>query len=206
MKIRHTSIRAHGFTLLQMVIVVAIIAMLAALVIAGGSGAPRSAKRRATEASLSAIQSALDRYFSLHGEYPEPANAEEAAVFLPGKSGRIGAARCLYQALTGDGTDAIVGAEEPATASDGVVDASELRHVVFNDMPSAMRGKVGGSHLLIDGFRWPFQYVKADVEKKKTLNTTYDLWSFGGDDKSLAATSKQTEADPALGAAWIRNW
>ncbi|MBL9181954.1 MAG: hypothetical protein JNN17_07425 [Verrucomicrobiaceae bacterium] len=73
-------------------------------------------------------------------------------------------------------------------------------------MPSTMRRKIGNHYLLVDGYGRPFQYIKADPAKKNTLNTTYDLWSYGDDETHLRATSKDTEADPSLGAKWIKNW
>jgi type II secretory pathway pseudopilin PulG len=204
MKARLQLNRVSGFTLLQTVIVVAIIALLASLVIQGSS--PRSSKRRATEASMSSIQSVLERYLEKYGEFPEPTNPDETAELMPGKSYRIGAAKCLYQALTGDGSDAIQGSSDDATPSNGTLEDAELKNALFKDLPSQMRRKVGDSHLLVDGFGRPFQYLKADSEKKNTLNTTYDLWSYGDDETNLRVTSKDTEADPALGAKWIKNW
>lgn len=155
---------------------------------------------------MSAIGSVLERYHEKFGEYPEPANPNETAEVLPGKTYRIGAAKCLYQALTGEGNDAIQGSGENAKPSDGIWDDEDLTRVLFKDMPSTMRRKIGNHHLLVDGFGRPFQYVKADPEKKNTLNITYDLWSYGDDETHLRATSKDTEADPSLGTKWIKNW
>ena len=207
MKARSILRRANGFTLLQTVIVVAIIALLATLVINGSSAAPRSSKRRTTEASMTAIQSALERYSDKFGEFPEPATPDETAEVMPGKSYRIGAAKCLYQALTGDGNDAIKGAaSDDATSSNGTLEDDEIKQVMFKDVPSYMRRKIGDDYLIVDGYGRPFQYIKADPAKKNTLNATYDLWSYGNDETHLRATSKDTEADPALGAKWIKNW
>jgi type II secretory pathway pseudopilin PulG len=204
MKARTHLRQTSGFTLLQTVIVVAIIALLASLVVQVSS--PKSSKRRATEASMSSIQSVLERYLQKYGEYPEPTNPDEAAELMPGKVYRIGAAKCLYQALTGDGSDAIKGSSDDATSSNGTLEDEELALALFKDMPSQMRRKIGGNYILVDAFGRPFQYLKADPEKKNTLNTTYDLWSYGDDEINLRATSKDTEADPQLGAKWIKNW
>lgn len=204
MKARLHHRRAPGFTLLQTVIVVAIIALLAALVIHGSS--PRLGKRRATEAAMSAIDFALECYHEKYGEYPEPTNPDETVEVMPGKVYRIGAAKCLYQALTGEGSDAIRGADEDAKPSDGDWDDKDLARLLTNDTLPTLRRKIGNHYLLVDGFGRPFQYLKADPEKKNTLNATYELWSYGDDETNLRATSKDTEADPALGAKWIKNW
>ena len=97
----------RGFTLLEIIVVISIIALLAALLL--GNGDSVSSKRRLTQSTLQTIQSALERYHSQYGEYPEPVNADETAEIMPGKAYPIGAARCLYQALRGDGSDAIKG-------------------------------------------------------------------------------------------------
>jgi len=206
MKARFQNRRAPAFTLLQTVIVVAIIALLVVLMLRD-NGHHRPTKRRTTEATLNAITASLDRYFDHFGEYPEPANPDEIAEVLPGKTYRIGAAKCLYQALTGDGNDAIKGVSgEDASSSNRTWDDAELKQVTFKDMPPSMWRKIGNHYLIVDGYGRPFQYIKADPDKKNTLNTTYDLWSYGDDETHLRATSKDTEADPQLGAKWIKNW
>jgi len=156
---------------------------------------------------LTAVTSALERYFDYYGEYPDPANLDEASEVIPGKVYRIGAAKCLYQALTGDGNDAIKGVVgEAATSSNGNLENEELKHIMFKDMPPSMWRQIGESYIIVDGYGRPFQYIKADSEKKNTINSTYDLWSYGDDETNLRATSKDTEAKPALGAKWIKNW
>ncbi len=164
--------------------------------------------RRLTDAARNGIESGLERYLAIHGTFPEPAHPEETAEIGPGVICRIGGAKCLYQALRGDGSDAIVTNDRtiPATTSDGNFEAAEIQRCIFKDMPSFMRRKVGNSFILVDGYGRPFQYIKADPEKKNTVNSTYDLWSYGDDETNLRATSKDAEANPAVGAKWIKNW
>ncbi|WP_395749861.1 type II secretion system protein [Prosthecobacter sp.] len=193
---------SRGFTLIELLVVISIIALLAALVI--GSGNIGSSKRQVTQSTRKAIEGALERYQAQFAEYPEPVDAEETAEIMPGKVYRIGAARCLYQALTGDGSDAIKGIGNHS--SDGRVSSEELRNVIMQDWPEGMRRKVGTSYLLVDAFGHPFQYIKADGEKNNTINSSYDLWSYAQDEKNIMAKSKDTEANASLGAMWIKNW
>jgi prepilin-type N-terminal cleavage/methylation domain-containing protein len=199
--------KGHGFTLIELLVVIGMIALLAALVL--GTGGSGSSKRQVTQSTLKSIESAMERYYQQYGEYPEPVNSEETAEIMPGKVYRIGAARCLYQALRGDGYDAIkvaVRAEKGEPQSDGKVSADEIKNVLIADLPDGMWRKVGGSYILVDAFGRPFQYIKADSEKKNTINSTYDLWSYAEDDKNVMAKSKDTEANASLGAKWIKNW
>ncbi len=199
--------KGHGFTLIELLVVIGIIVLLAALVL--GTGGSGSSKRHVTQSTLKSIESALERYYQQYGEYPEPVNGDETAEIMPGKVYRIGAAKCLYQAMRGDGYDAIKVAarlEKSEPQSDGKVSADEIKNVIIADLPDGMWRKVGGSCILVDAFGRPFQYIKADSEKKNTINSTYDLWSYAEDDKNVMAKSKDTEANASLGAKWIKNW
>ncbi|HBJ87185.1 MAG TPA: hypothetical protein DDZ88_25665 [Verrucomicrobiales bacterium] len=198
---------ASGFTLMELLVVIGIIALLAVLVVSSGSSG--SSKRRVTQGAQQSIESALERYREEYGEYPEPVNPDETAEIMPGKVYRIGAAKCLYQALRGDGYDAVKGAgsaEKGEPQSDGRVSAEEIKNAILRDMPEGMWRKVGNNYFLVDAFGRPFQYVKADAEKKTTINATYDVWSFAEDDKKIMSTSRDTEGNAKLGAKWIKNW
>jgi prepilin-type N-terminal cleavage/methylation domain-containing protein len=201
MKIRrHT----RGFTLMELLVVVAIIALLAALML--GLGSSGSSKRQTTQSARATIEAALERYRSEHGEFPEPVNPDEMAEIMPGKVYRIGAARCLYQALRGDGSDAIKGASSAEAQSNGTIDSTEIKNAITPELPQSLWRKVGSSYILVDAFGHPFQYTKADGEKKNTINSSFDLWSFGEDEKNIMSKSKDAEANASLGAKWIKNW
>ena len=128
--------KGRGFTLIELLVVIGIIVLLAALVL--GSGNPASSKRQVTQGTMETVAAALESYYARFGEYPEPVNADETAEIMPGKVYRIGAARCLYQALRGDGYDAIKVAargEKGEAQSDGKVSADEIKNVIMADMP-----------------------------------------------------------------------
>ncbi len=199
-----------GFSLMEILVVIGIIALLAVWLLSGGggSGHPPRSKRKTTQADLHHIQASLENYHVEFGEYPEPADPDETAEIL-GKTYRIGAAKCLYQALSGDGHDAIKGTEgsdKSNAASDGKIKGAEVKQVIILDMPGSLWRKVGNSYLLVDAFGRPFQYTKADSEKKTTINAAYDLWSYADDDENTQATSKSTEGDAKAAAKWIKNW
>lgn len=203
-------IRARsGFTLLELMIVIGVIALLAAVILgSGGHGHPKPSKRRVTQDTLILIESGLDRYRTQFGEFPEPANPDESIEISPGKMYRVGAAKCLYQALTGDGYDAIKGVKknENDPQSDGKVNAEEAKMGALIDMPAGIWRKVGNSYFLVDAFGCPIQYTHADAEKRNTINKPFDLWSFGEDVKNIRSKSTDAESNPDIALKWIKNW
>jgi len=229
MKIPVSFRRASGFTLAEMMIVISIIVVLAAMTIGGFNYAMRGSKRRTTEATMTAITSSLERYKDQYGEYPEPASQQEVVQTLPGKSYNVAGARCLYQALRGDGYDAIKvasnSADTSSASSDGNFDAAEAANVLFKDMPPAMWRKLNGMYFIVDGFFNPFQYVKAPKQSSSssssgsgsgssgggsdevtTVNTTYDLWSYADDEVNNTAKSSDALKQADIAARWIKNW
>jgi prepilin-type N-terminal cleavage/methylation domain-containing protein len=227
MKFPVLSRRASGFTLAEMMIVISIIVVLAAMTIGGYNFAMRGSKRRTTEATMTAITSSLERYKDQYGEYPETAAQDEMVQIMPGKSYNVAGARCLYQALRGDGYDAIKGASSSAgdssASSDGNFDENEAANVIFKDMPPAMWRKVNGAFFMVDGFFNPFQYVKAPLasttstaggggssggssDAVTTINSTYDLWSYADDEINTSAKSSDVQERSGIDAKWIKNW
>lgn len=205
-----------GFTVVELLVVITIIALLFALTIGGFTYAQRSAARSRTTVAMNAIKSGLERYTTEFGEYPAPQNPGDTVAFGD-KTYEVGAAAMLYQALSGDGYDNILIAEVPANAgmanSDGSLDQNESKNVMLTDMPKEIWTNRDGRYYMIDGFGKPFQYIKADTSdvggSQVTINTTYDLWSYGEDEENYTARSIDTlSAGPVKDASakWIKNW
>lgn len=62
--------RDWGFTLIEMLIVIAIIGVLAALIIPVGGALKEGAKKKRTQAELAQIETAIERYKLRHGSNP----------------------------------------------------------------------------------------------------------------------------------------
>lgn len=217
MKMDHPPVRSRsrGFTLIEMLIVITIIALLAALTMGGYTYAMNGSKEKTTRGTFEAVKTALESYQTEHGEYPEPANAEQRAEFGLGKSYDVGGAACLYQALSGDGYDQIKGVSssgsgEASATSDGRISGTdEIGNMMMKDMPPSMFMRKGEQYILIDGFSHPFQYIKATVradEDPVTINSTYDLWSYSMDQLNITKKSIDTQQSPQIALKWIKNW
>lgn len=220
--------RTRAFTLVEMLIVVTIISLLAALTMGGYTYAMRSSKRRLTTGTFEAIKLALERYNTEFGEYPQPANSNQMVQFPPGLATYdTSGAACLYQALTGDGYDQIKGVSGDSAGggsggtSDGKVEGvAELKNKMFVEIPQTIYTRKGTTFILIDGFGHPFQYLKAAIPTTTTtgagnggnppapttINTTYDLWSYSEDEVNTTKQSINTLTDPTVSAKWIKNW
>ncbi len=221
-----SSSRKRGFTLVEMLIVITIIAMLAALTMGGYTYAMRSSKRRTTTGTFEAIKLALERYNTEFAEFPAPVGSNQMVQFPPGTTAYdVSGAACLYQALTGDGYDQIngvtsTGAGGAAGTSDGKTEgAGELKNKLFVEVPQTIFTRKGSTYVLIDAFGHPFQYIKAAVQAAApagggaatpvtatTVNSTYDLWSYSEDETNTVKKSIDSLKEPAVALKWIKNW
>ncbi|HSI63075.1 MAG TPA: prepilin-type N-terminal cleavage/methylation domain-containing protein [Candidatus Saccharimonadia bacterium] len=195
----------NGFTLLELLVVIAIIAILAALTMGGFQYAQQAAARNRTTTTHAALQAGLARYNEMHGEYPAPANPE-ASTDVAGKDMRVGGARMLYQAITGDGDSEIKLAEAGGNQSDGKIDDTEAENIINGSLPKSMIVKSIEGYYISDGWARPFQYVKGGSED--ALNaSTYDLWSFGNtDSKGPFFYDAEGRRSVQGTATWIKNW
>ncbi|MCX7803618.1 MAG: type II secretion system protein GspG [Planctomycetota bacterium] len=70
---------ARGFTLVEMLVVIAIITILAGLVLAGVTAARRHAKEKAAESTIKRIELAATRYETDFGDYPDSGGMDGVA-------------------------------------------------------------------------------------------------------------------------------
>jgi len=66
-----------GFTLIELIVVIAVLGVLATLIIPRVVGVQNKAKEAAITANEKIIKNALERYYAEHGEYPEEQTIEE---------------------------------------------------------------------------------------------------------------------------------
>jgi prepilin-type N-terminal cleavage/methylation domain-containing protein len=214
----------RAFTLQELLVVITIIALLAALSMGTFSMVQQQSARHRTTAILQAVINALERYKGDRGEYPEPANPARTGE-IGGSTATIGGALMLYQAVTGDGNNAIkLGGSSGHNPSDGKITTDptdpkndESRFVINADFipvkdatGAGYRAKVNATivtadgYMIVDSFGHPFYYTHGS--DPEAINTAgYDLWSVA-QSRTAGSFSKSDKRDPTINAVWIKNW
>lgn len=150
---------SRGFTLFELLAVIAIIALLSTIALGGGRYAVEKGKRARCQTELALIATSLESYKREFGDYPHTASAAQLLQALIGRRSPSGVAidgRCrlsLAQLHTSGGRDPLT----DSTAE--LVDA------------------------------WDHAYVYAYKTDATWTNPVYVLFSEGPDEKSAAASS-----------------
>ncbi|MCP4407743.1 MAG: prepilin-type N-terminal cleavage/methylation domain-containing protein [Gammaproteobacteria bacterium] len=84
--------RQRGFTLVELLIVVIILAILAAIVVPQFASSTDDAKLSALDSTLSNVRAAIDIYYQQHGEYPGELTPLPASGCASGTKGTDGGA------------------------------------------------------------------------------------------------------------------
>lgn len=77
-----------GFTLIELMVVILIIGLLATIVVQNLKGATDKAKRIKAQADISALKTALDRYYLDNGSYPSSDQGLPALISAP-QNGKV---------------------------------------------------------------------------------------------------------------------
>lgn len=154
------------------------------------------------------ILNGLEQYFAEHQAYPMPARPELAARH-GARDFPIGGAAALYQALHHDGNDLLNRADAVKAPSDGKVDPEpDGMEITWLDYDAEVFGpmvrKAGEHYVLVDPYGRPFQYEPA--APGKTVNQTFDCWSFGTADDDDTGGDLALKNDTARTARWLKNW
>ncbi len=200
----------RGFTLIELLVVISLIAVLAAMVLAGAGGIMKKIKRDQIKNFLAELEGGLEDYKVDNAIYPLNPDPRGGSNTISGYSGpdgeAVGGATVLYKHLSGDFN------------TDGQVDNDETVYVERLDFwsnsdrgtgkpPEVVRSvQLGGStYLVVDPLGSPIRYiayapglVQEALQQGRIKNPTYDLWSVAGAEPGTADFTDQ--------ANWITNW
>ncbi|EDY21157.1 hypothetical protein CfE428DRAFT_1450 [Chthoniobacter flavus Ellin428] len=214
--------RNAAFTLVEMITVIAIIAILAGLILAVNTVAQKKAGLSRAETEIKEISVAIENYKTDNGGYPQdpnltdtldPRNASVATSVTNPQGAVAQSSRFLYEQLSGDTDgDGTIG-NGSDTGKNYAPDFWKPTHLGGTKNGS---GKVAPVLYIMDPFGNPYGYSTAgllveqefraalstnpnaprNVQNSKGTqgyNPTFDLWSCAGDTAGLSAK-------------WIKNW
>jgi general secretion pathway protein G len=174
MKIHRFHARSRGFSLMELIVVVAIIVILAGLTLGGMALVNQKTARDTAKVQLGLIQTALETYNSENKSYPPN----------PDPMGERGD-EVLYKYLYYDGFE--------ARDSGGVVYMPQ-----FDPENNAKSGQkwmqgLGAEARIVDPWGQFWRYRSADSPGAQ--NPDFDLWSVGADGKTNADPKHKDCAD-----------
>jgi len=188
-------IRPTSFTLIELLTVIAIIAILVGLTLAAYSGVYKMAARSRARSEISALAGVLENYKSDNGTYPIPPNPNFASTNLytsaePNVAGPYqSSSEFLYQALTGQTN---YGDAPPLpTATSGIKIYDTFTRSQLGPNPPV----TGQPLYLMDPFGNSYGYFPGNGANAPPNSGAgfYDLWSTGGDTAGITNS-------------WINNW
>ena len=198
--------RTWGFTIVEVLVVMAIILVLAGLVLATSSYVHNKGARSRAEAEIAAMSAALENYKADNGIYPRDitANTTDNLIALtdrdyasknppdpkptsydPSDPKYTAASFYLYAQLSGN------------TNGDRST-YSQKSYFQFKPNMLSPPGGTGTVTAIRDPFGNSYAYSTAQqADPTKGYNPTFDLWSTSGTSNAM---------DAAYEAKWIKNW
>ncbi len=214
-----------GFTLIEMLTVMLIIAVLAGLILSINRSVQYKAAKSRAEAEIAALSAASENYKADNGTYPRDGAPDLSTDLLdprknlvPSESIYLKASLYLYKALSGDAD------------ANSLVDTDAKSYYEFKpDVLSATKinGKIerkpGSVKYIQDPWGNCYGYSTANAKQEedfqnelrkdaaakrpttsKGFNPGFDLWSSGGATSGSGTTSGST-LDSVVNK-WVKNW
>jgi type II secretory pathway pseudopilin PulG len=180
-----------AFTLIELIVVVAIIIILAGLVLSTVGYAQKKAARSRAETEIAAMSAACESYKADYGVYPNNSNTNNLDAKTNGNPTTAAyslASFYLYTQLSGDSS----GNRSPTAKS----------YMSFTPKMLLPGGGIGTVTAIADPFGNSYGYSTANqTDPLKGYNPTFDLWSTSG----LTTNPPGTPPD-TITPQWIKNW
>jgi type II secretory pathway pseudopilin PulG len=190
----HHAQRSGAFTLLELLIVMAIIIVLAGLVIGTSGYVQKKGARSRAEAEIAALSSALESYKADNGTYPRDPNITDRlnARNAVDPANYNEASRFLYAELSGDrNSDRVVNSADRLPGET----ADPRPYFTFKPNMLSPKDQTQPVVAIRDPFGNSYGYSTAyQNDPSMGYNPTFDLWSTGGGDKQSDVPG------------WIKNW
>ncbi|MEC5126575.1 prepilin-type N-terminal cleavage/methylation domain-containing protein [Verrucomicrobiales bacterium BCK34] len=182
MKLTRCSKGPQGFSLIELMVVVAIMVVLAGLLIGSLPGIQTKINRGKVEAFIAELESGLSRYQIDNGAYPQ--NPPTGTSADARDSSGIEGAKVLYKHLSGDWGE--TGSAVDDKNKDEKIYVNKLDYEGNKSAKEPRAISIGGAFMVVDSYGNPIRYlaqppnIKAD--ERKTYNPTYDIWSIADAD------------------------
>ena len=211
----------HGFTLIEMLTVMAVIGILAALIIGTAGLVQRNAAVKRAEGEIAAMSVAIQSYFNDNGDYPRTGKTDELDPRLDG-SPATGESKKKYEDANVDLYSALSGDFEPKNDPD----FKPEQKVYYEFKPNNLNTKKDAEQKIkdVDFIQDPWgnaygystarskaeRQFEKDVRKRADTarptnmpgyNGTFDLWSTGGSTRNATLNGEQHDVKK-----WVKNW
>ena len=212
-----------GFTLIEMLVVMAVIGVLAALVVAVSGLAQTTAAKKRAEGEIAAYVSACEMYKGDNGDYPRSNKTDELD---PRKEGNpvTGDSREKYQDANLELYSSLSGDFEPEDHPDFKPEKEKKTYFEFKrdqlNIKLDPEGKIKEVNFIQDPWGNCYGYstarskvereFKKDIARNATAprpkdmpgyNATFDLWSTGGTSRNREVDGEQEDI-----RKWVKNW
>ena len=202
MKSKSKHLIQRGFTLIEMLIVMAIIVILATLVISAYSYVETTKREKSAEQITTRVSQALEEYHRDFGIYPYGTEAQfnsKSTKAMTEADGSEYSSNVIYKALYGDYLDKGVPAKKAHIYYEELEPSKEASATTLVT-PINVRDKQGKQrtiHIMRDPWGEPYRYTlgfgqslpNKPTETGKGVNPDFDFWSLGKD-------SEEDQANP----------
>jgi prepilin-type N-terminal cleavage/methylation domain-containing protein len=205
------SLGKGGFTLVELMIVIAIIFTLAALLMAAGDAARRTAKNGRSNAILDMLATACERYWAQCHDYPYP-NPDYVGGGLPGQTlGNNAAFRKAPYFVGGVWTDEGLNValvyilSQPQTPEPLINTQQTWFKIALDNAGNSITGPDGIRKLfkVVDGFGNVIKVARLDATKQGSTPTSLDPTTVYLDDASLPQPPTQRRSQQLQVYAYI---